>query len=104
MGYGVYPRFFDKGEGYYDRSHDQRFWKQDFSRFVFRLIGKVNSSVFIKTNREDLEFSNGALVYVLSQDMNETGAAYVLVAGEEPELIISNAILNPAEMPSDHVE
>jgi len=103
MGYGVYPRFFDEGEGYYSRSHDLRFGKQDYSRLVFRLIGKVNSSVFIRTEREDLEFRNGALVYVLAQDMNETGAAYVLVVGEEPELIISNTLLNPAEMPSNLV-
>ncbi len=101
MGYGVYPRFFDEGEGYYSRSHDLRFGKQDYSRIVFRLIGKANSSVFVRTDREDLEFRNGALVYVLAQDMNETGAAYVLVMGEKPELIISSTIFNSAEMPSD---
>lgn len=101
MGYGVYPRFFDKGEGYYDRSHDKRFGKQEYSRLVFRLIGEVNSSVFIKTNREDWGFPNGALVYVLAQDMNKSGAAYVLVTGEDSELIISRTILNPAEMQSE---
>ena len=101
MGYGVYPRFFDEGEGYYGRSHDLRFGKQDYSRLVFRIIGKANSSVWIRTNRDDLEFRNGALVYVLDQDMNDNGAAYVLIMGEEPELIISNTILNLAEMPSD---
>ena len=101
IGYGVYPRFFDEGEGYYGRPTDLRFGKQDYSRLVFRLIGKANSSVFIRTDREDLEFPNGALVYVLFQDMNETGAAYVLIAGQEPEIIISSTILNPAGMLSD---
>jgi hypothetical protein len=104
MGFGVYPRFFDEGEGYYSRPTDLRFGKQDYSRLVFRLIGKVNSSVFIRTNKDDLRFPNGALVYVLAQDMKKTGAGYVLVAGEKPELIISSTILNPAEMPSDYVE
>ncbi len=104
MGYGLYPRFFNEGEGYYDRPNDPYFGKQDYSRIVFRLIGKANSSVFIKTNREDLEFPSGVLVYVLAQDMNNTGAEYVLVAGEEPELIISETILNPAELPSDHAK
>ena len=93
MGYGVYPRFFVAGEGYFDRPGNYFFGIQGYSRLVFRLIGKVNSSVFIKSNREDLEFPNGALVYVLTQDMNETGAEYVLVAGEEPELIISTSLL-----------
>ncbi len=102
LGYGVYPRFFDEGEGYYNRPADLRFGKQDYSRLVFRLIGKENSSVFIRTNRDDLKFPNGALVYVLAQDMNKTGAAYVLVAGEEPELIISETILNSAKMLNNH--
>ena len=104
MGYGVYPRFFDEGEGYYGRPTDLRFGKQNYSRLVFRLIGKRNSAVYIKTNRDDLEFPNGALVYVLDQDMNTTGAGYVLIAGEEPELVISNTIFNPAEILSDHAE
>jgi len=103
MGYGVYPRFFDEGEGYFDRPHDYFFGKQDYSHLVFRLIGKEVSSVFIKTDREDLKFPNGALVYVLAQDMNKTGAAFVLVAGEEPELIISSTIYNYSEMPGDLV-
>ena len=104
MGYGVYPRFFDEGEGYFNRPGNYYFSVQDYPRFGFRLIGKVNSFVFIRTDGEDLKFPNGALVYVLAQDMNKTGAEYVLVAGEEPVLIISKILLNPAEMPSDHEE
>ena len=103
MGYGVYPRFFDEGEGYYDRPTDLRFGRQEYSRLVFRLIGEVNYSGFIKTNRKDLEFPNGALVYVLAQDMKETGVGYVLVAGKEPELIISSALINKTEMPDNLV-
>ncbi len=104
MGYGVYPRFFDEGEGYYSRSYDFRFGKQDYSRLVFRLIGKVNSFAYIRTNRANLDFPNGALVYMLAKDMGKVGAGYVLVGGDKPELIISSTILNPAEMLSDHVE
>jgi len=104
MGYGVYPRFFDEGEGYFNRPGNYYFSVQDYPRFGFRLIGKVNSFVFIRTDGEDLKFPNGALVYVLAQDMNKTGAEYVLVAGEEPVLIISKILLNPAEMPNDHEE
>jgi hypothetical protein len=93
-GYGFYPRIFDKGEGYYDRPHDLRFGIQDFSRLIFRSIGKPNTSVFIKTDREKLTFPNGALVYTLYQDMKEDGADYVLVAGDTIELIISKNILS----------
>lgn len=94
MGYGVYPRLFLAGEGYYDRPGDQRFGIQDYSRLVFRIIGKPNWSGFIETNRTDIEFPNGALVYLLAQDTSRGGAGYVLVAGEDPELIISNTILD----------
>jgi hypothetical protein len=59
--------------------------------------------VFIRTNKDDLGFPNGALVYVLAQDMNKTGAAYVLFVEEEPELIISSTIYNSAEIPRDLV-
>ncbi len=104
MGYGVYPRFFDEGEGYFNRPGNYYFGVQDYSRLGFRLIGKVNSFVFIRTDGEDLKFPNGALVYVLAQDMNKTGAEYVLVAGEEPVLIISRILLNPAGMLSDQEE
>jgi hypothetical protein len=104
MGYGVYPRFFDEGEGYFNRPGNYYFSVQDYPRFGFRLIGKVNSFVFIRTDGEDLKFPNGALVYVLAQDMNKTGAEYVLVAGEEPVLIISRILLNPVEMSSDQEE
>lgn len=94
MGYGVYPRFFDEGKGKYDRPCDPKFGIQDYSRLVFRIIGKPNWSGYIETNRKDIKFSNGALVYVLAQDISNTGTECVLVSGEETELIISRTILD----------
>ena len=93
MGYGVYPRFFDKGEGYFDRPGNYYFGIQDYPRFGFRLIGEPNSFVFIRTDKGDLKFPNGALVYLLVQDPKIEGAGYILVVGEDPELIISTLIL-----------
>ena len=97
MGHGIYPRLFKEGEGYYDRPEDARFGIQDYSRLVFRLIGQPNWSGYIKTNREDINFPNGAYVLVLDQDLNEGGADYVLVAEEEMDLIISEPTLTTIE-------
>jgi hypothetical protein len=96
-GVGVYPRLFNDGEGYYDRSGDPRFGEQDFSRLVFRSIGIPNWSGYIKTNRKEIIFPNGALVYVLDQDLNNNGADYVLVAGDGMDLITSETILKSLE-------
>jgi len=92
-GYGIYPRYFKSGEGYYDRSYDPWFGKQDFARLVFRLIGTRNGKVYIKTETENLQFPNGAMVYLAGRDKTKFEAQFVLVDGPEPELIIAAPIL-----------
>ena len=96
-GVGVYPRLFNKGEGYYDRSGDPRFGKQAYSRLVFRSIGTPNWSGYIKTNRKEINFPNGALVYILDQDLNDHGADYVLISGDRSDLITSETIIETLE-------
>jgi len=98
MGIGIYPRFFKAGEGYYDRSYDLWFGEQDFSRLVFKLVGNPNAKVYIKTEEETIKFPNGALVYVLGRDKLKFEAQWVLVTGEQQELIISSLLIkNQAE-------
>jgi len=92
-GFGFYPRFFDEGEGYYDRSYDHYFGKQDFSRIVFRVAGQRNGKVYIKTDESDIRFENGALVYVLGRDQPKFEAQLVIVGAEDPQFIISGSIL-----------
>jgi len=90
-GIGIYPRYFLAGEGYYERKNDPWFGNQDYSRLVFRVIGKNNKKVFIKTNIKDIEFENGASVYVV--DGNDSkGSMVVLIDSENPQLIISSDI------------
>jgi len=62
------------------------------------MVGQQNGKVYIKTDESDIRFENGALVYVLDQDIGEAGAEYVLVVGEEIELVISRNILILSEM------
>ena len=91
-GVGIYPRYFLAGEGYYDRKNDPWFGNQEYSRLVFRVIGENNEKVFIKTNIKNLEFENGAPVYVVDDNDAMKGSMVVLIDSENPQLIISSDI------------
>ena len=94
-GYGIYPRFFEASEGYYDRPDDIYFGEQDFNRLSFRVIGKPNLKVLIRTNEPDIYFPNGETVYVVGN--NNKPMHFVLVEGEKSELIISELLLEKIE-------
>ena len=96
-GYGIYPRFFASGEGFYDRISDPWFGNQLYSRLVFRLIGSQNGKIYIRTNDDLLNFPNGALVYSVGSIDSKLGAQIVLVDGVQTELIISSRILSGKE-------
>ena len=91
-GIGIYPRYFLAGEGYYDRKNDPWFGNQDYSRMVFRVIGENNEKVFIKTNTKNLEFENGAPVYVIDDNDTMRGSMVVLIDSDNPQLIVSSDI------------
>jgi hypothetical protein len=96
-GYGIYPRFFKFGEGYYDRDYDPWFGRQDYDRLVFRLIGTSKAKVYIKTGMEDVRFPNGEIVFVVGRDKNKFEAQFVLIDSTEPTLIISSSLLDGKE-------
>ena len=96
-GYGIYPRFFKEGEGYYDRSYDPWFGKQDYARLVFRVIGNPNAKVYIKTNNGNIHFPNGEVVYAVGREKTKFEAQFVLVDGPQPTLIVSSALAEGKE-------
>lgn len=93
-GYGFYPRYFKSGEGYYSRSYDPWYGRQDYARMVFRLIGIRNSKVYIKTEEENLRFPNGSLVFLAGKEKTKFEAQFVLVESQNPQLIISSEFLS----------
>jgi hypothetical protein len=93
-GFGIYPRYFKSGEGFYNRSYDPWFGEQPYARLVFRIIGTENGKVYIKSDNEMPRFPNGALVYAVGIDKAKFEAQVVLVEGKQPELIISSTILS----------
>ncbi|MCD6356901.1 MAG: hypothetical protein J7L66_06395, partial [Anaerolineaceae bacterium] len=92
-GYGFYPRFFDEGEGYYERSYDPFFGNQDYARLVFRVIGQLNGTIYIKTDNAGVRFKDGELVYALVPEKRKAGARLVIIASEEPTILIASPIL-----------
>ncbi|MDP2966021.1 MAG: hypothetical protein Q8N39_08320 [Pelolinea sp.] len=96
-GFGIYPRYFKSGEGFYNRSYDPWFGKQPYARLVFRMIGSRNGKIYIKTENEALHFPNGTLVYAVGRDKTKFEAQVVLVEGQQTELLISSAILSGEE-------
>ncbi len=96
-GFGIYPRYFKSGEGFYDRSYDPWFGKQPFARLVFRLIGIRNGKIYIKSENEVPRFPNGAIVYAVGVDKNKFEAQVVFVDGQKPEILISSDIISGKE-------
>ena len=96
-GFGIYPRYFKSGEGFYNRSYDPWFGEQPYARLVFRIIGTQNGKVYIKSENEMPRFPNGAIVYAVGIDKNKFEAQVVLIEGKQPELIISSTILSGQE-------
>jgi hypothetical protein len=89
-GLGVYPRIFDRGVGYYERDYDPYFGIQDYRRLVFRTVGKPNGKVFIRTDEKNIQFPDGAVVYVVGEDATKFEARVVLIEGKHPQLIVSS--------------
>ena len=81
-GFGIYPRYFASGEGFYNRTYDPWFGRQPYARLVFRIIGTQNKKVYIKSGNEAIRFSNGAKVYVVGAENAKFEAQMVFVDGD----------------------
>lgn len=87
---GVYPRYFEAGNGYYQRSNDPYFGEQDYARLVFRTVGFSNAKVYIKTEQAEIDFPDGAEVYVVGENKAKFAARMVLIHGRQPQLIVAS--------------
>jgi hypothetical protein len=92
-GYGMYPRYFKSGEGYYDRPGDPYFGNQEYNRLVFRMVGEQNTKVFFRTNNPDIEFPNGATVFVVGRKNDTFNYQFLLVPDYDEKVVISDPII-----------
>lgn len=96
-GFGIYPRYFKSGEGFFNRSYDPFFGKQPYARLVFRIIGTQNGKIYIKSENEAPRFPNGAKVYAVGVEKTKFEAQVVFVEGQQSELILSSEIISGQE-------
>ena len=96
-GFGIFPRYFKSGQGFYKRDYDPWFGNQDYARLVFRLIGRRNAKVYIKSNVENIHFPNGATVYLVGREKNKFEAQFVLIESQDPMLVISSSLMEGKE-------
>lgn len=90
-GTAIYPRFFAENEGFYKRENDRLFGYQPYNRLVFRVIGNRNARVFIQTDRQEIQFKNGATVFVIDEEGSTEGAILTFVYGDPAEIILSTS-------------
>jgi hypothetical protein len=76
----IHPRFFHRGQGFYDRPGDVFFGKQDFSRLVFRVLSEDARKMYIPVDdlKKDEILPNGAHAIILAK-IDELPEAQFLV-------------------------
>ena len=92
-GIGIYPRYFAVDEGYYDREEDPWFGLQDYAHLTFRSVGTTSRKVYIKTDEASIRFKNGAQVWFVGRIQDKFEAQFVLIEGEDPELLVSEQVI-----------
>ena len=85
----IHPRFFRKGWGFYDRPSDVFYGIQDFSRLVFRVLGRDNSRMYIPMDDfgQDNILPNGAHAIILAKK-DELPKAQFLILTDVKNMII----------------
>ena len=65
----IYPRFFERGQGFYDNQGDVFYGKQDFSRLMFRFSVDNIIRLYIPLNeiKENIRIVNGSPAIILAK-------------------------------------
>ena len=88
----IYPRFFHKGWGFYDRPSDIFYAKQDFSRLVFRVLSKNIRSMYIPIDelKKDEFLPNGAHAIILAKKDELPKAQFLILTDMENKFIYAD--------------
>jgi len=64
----IYPRFFERGQGFYDISSDIFYGKQDFSRMIFRFAADDISKLYLPLSgiKDNIRIANGSPAFILA--------------------------------------
>ena len=88
----IYPRFFHKGWGFYDRPNDIFYAKQDFSRLVFRVLSKNIRKMYIPIDelKKDEFLPNGAHAIILAKKDELPKAQFLILTDMENKFIYAD--------------
>ena len=92
----IYPRFFRKGWGFYDRPNDIFFGEQDYSRLVFRVLNKNIRSMYLVLDEfeDDTTLPNGAQAIILADEEEYPEAQFLILTEIKNEYIYTDDFLN----------
>ena len=91
----IYPRFFERGQGFYDNRADIFYGKQDFSRLMFRFSTDDILKLYIplKEISENIQIPNGSSAIILA-DSGQLPKIQLIVLKESKDILFySNEFL-----------
>jgi hypothetical protein len=92
----IHPRFFHRGQGFYDRPTDVFFGKQDFSRLVFRVLSEDARKMYIPVDdlKKDELLPNGANAIILAKKGELPEAQFLILTDVENKFIYTDEFMN----------
>ena len=84
----IYPRFFERGQGFYENQADIFYGKQDFSRMMFRFSTDDILKLYIPLNgiNENIRIPNGSSAIILA-DSAQLPKIQLIVLKERKDIL-----------------
>ncbi len=92
----IYPRFFERGQGFYDNPSDVFYGKQDFSRMMFRFSTNDIMKLYIPVNmiKDNIKIPNGTPAIILAATDDLPKVQLVLLNEGKNTLLYSDELLD----------
>ncbi len=91
----IYPRFFERGQGFYDNPSDVFYGKQDFSRLMFRFSVDDIRRLYLPLNeiKDNLRIVNGSRAIILAKTNELPKVQLILLKNKKDILLVSDELL-----------
>lgn len=91
----IYPRFFERGNGFYNIPSDIFYGKQDFSRLMFRFSADDIIKLYIPLNgiNENIQIENGSPVIILAKTDQLPKIQFILLKERKDIILYSDELI-----------
>ena len=91
----IYPRFFERGQGFYDNQGDVFYGKQDFSRLMFRFSVDDIIKLYIPLSeiKENIRIANGSSAIILAKTNQLPKIQLIVLMDRKDILFYSDELL-----------